>query len=1038
MLNLNIKLENKTSYINTFSYFPKSIIIKENLNQEKTVLVICESDENIKQYEKIFSFIWININLLKNRNDLTNFIYNNEKLFFCEANIFDNEVVDSWFLESENLSLNIGEEINMDDLIESLNSLWYKFSESYTGWSYKKLWDILTITSLNWNTQYKISFWWDKIDEISKSEVFEEAPTGFKMIDKIYLWNNISLKEDISNKSTTSFKNIINQNNKVFSILDSIDFTYIYEDLVSSLTNFCNFDYIWNKSLAISDLEISKSKIDNIDNLLLFLKDNKYKEKIIYTKNTSVITNFIEYNNLKNIKVFETKLNNLKSFNLNNKLIICDDIINGVFIRKRIKKSLSTDMDLLLKIKPLDYIVHIDHGIWIFKWIIEKELWNIKREYVEIEYKWDEKLFVPITEVARINKYVWVTNPKLTWLNTKEWERKLKKASEDIQVIANELLEIYSKRKLHSWYKFIIDSDKLSEFRSSFPYIYTEDQNRVIEEILSDMNKSTPMDRLLVWDVWFGKTEVAFNAIYNSFLNKKQSILISPLVVLAYEHFEKALDRFKEYWLNIKVLTRLETSKSVSETLVWLKKWTIDLVIWTHKLLSEDIEYKDLWLMIIDEEHKFWAVDKEKIKKYKSNIDVLSMSATPIPRSLNMALSSLRDMSIIKTPPYGRQNIKTVVSAFNENSIYDAMNREFERWWQVFFIHNRVRNIWHFEKIINSIFPEKNTIITHGQLPGQELEKRIIDFKHKKYDVLLSTTVIENGIDFSNVNTIIINDAEGFWLSTIHQLRWRVGRSDKKWYCHLFYKKQNLKKEQVDRLKTIVEYSYLWAWFELAMKDLEIRWWWDLLWIKQSGQATEIWVNLFIKMVEDRIEKLKLTHPHHSSDTSLKSNERLKEEININTKIDLNIESYLPDDFFGSELDKINFYREIECLNTIEELDNIILDFKNINSELPTPAINLFNLLLLKIKASHYKIIWIKRVWINYQIDFDSNINLEELKEFLKLDKEVMFTVTSIHRLRSETKKFWNSDEKFLNYLLKLFEKKIINKKIKLKKKAWE
>jgi len=1027
---IDIKLKNKTSYVNSLNYFTKWLIIKNNLNYNKSIIVVYEEDKNLREYEKIMNFLHVNFCDIKNRNDLTSLINLQEKLYFCNQDIINSNVVDNDFLETENLDIHINMDIPAEEIIIKLGKLGYSFWEHNSPWTYNKLWDILTITSFNWNNNYKISFWGNKIEEISQNEIIVELQQQNKKLDKLSLWSNVPLNIDIENKSTTSIKNIIKVKDDIFCILDQLDFLSIYEELISNWTNISSFDYIWNKLLSIYDLEIRKPKIDNIDILLDYLK--KDTKKYIYTKNTWVINNFIEYNNLSWIEVHENKINNLKSFEYKNTLVLCDDIINQIFIRKRIKKSLSNDLDLLLKINPSDYIVHIDHGIWIFKGIIEKTLWNIKKEYVEIEYKWEDKLFVPITEVSRINKYVWVKNPKLTWLNTKEWQKKLDKVDIDIQAIAEELLDTYTKRRILSWYSFIRDNEKESDFQSSFPYIYTSDQNIVIEEILNDMSKNKPMDRLLIWDVWFGKTEVAFNAIYNCFLNKKQSILLSPLVVLAYEHYEKALDRFRSFWMNIKVLTRLETSKNVTTALIWLEKGTIDLIIWTHKLLSEHIVYKDLWLMVIDEEHKFWALDKEKIKKLRNNIDILSMSATPIPRSLNMALSSLKDMSVIKTPPYGRQNIKTLVSVFNENSIHDTMSKEFKRWWQVFFIHNRVRSIGIIEKMLKGIFPDKKIIITHGQLPGSDLEKRIIDFKHKKYDILLSTTVIENWIDFSNVNTIIINEAESFWLSTIHQLRWRVWRSDRQWYCNLLYKKQNLKAEQVDRLKTIVNYSYLWAWLEIAMKDLEIRWGGDLLWIKQSGQVSEIGINLFIKMVEEKIEELK----KRSSDTSLLNSFPLSGErgYNINTKIDLNIEAYLEDSFFGSELDKINFYREIESLKDIKDLDNIILDFKNINKNLWTPAKNLFNLLKLKILASNYKIVNIKKVWINYQLDFDKSTSLEELKNFLVLDKEVMFTFISITRLRCETRIFWNNEEKFINYLFKVFEKNIASK-IRLKKK---
>jgi transcription-repair coupling factor (superfamily II helicase) len=338
-----------------------------------------------------------------------------------------------------------------------------------------------------------------------------------------------------------------------------------------------------------------------------------------------------------------------------------------------------------------------------------------------------------------------------------------------------------------------------------------------------------------------------------------------------------------------------------------------------------------------------------------------------------------------------------------------------------------IEAMWRF---LEDLFPGKKVAIAHGQLSGDKLEERIIDFKRKKYDILLATTVVENWIDFSNVNTIFINEAQNFWISQIHQLRWRVWRSDRKWYCYLLFKKDKIKEDAAKRLKTIVDYSHLWAWFELAIKDLEIRWWWDILGIRQSGQWHDIWVNLFLEMLEDKVEELK-----SKIDIEVPVPWKSKSWKHVPVPIvELNLWAYIDNSYFSSELDKINFYREIESLNTLEDLENIISDFKEINSDIPKETINFFNLLKLKLKASNYKILSIKRVWVNYQIDFDKDIKLEELKDFLKLDKEVKFTVINLNRLRTATKNFAN-EEKFLEYLLQIFDWKIKPKiKLKLKK----
>jgi len=805
----------------------------------------------------------------------------------------------------------------LDEISKQLHEMWYKHSTHDSKASFHIQWEILSIVNNSETFQYKISFWWDEIEEIF-------------IID-------IKTKE-----------------------------TFAREEIS-----------IWDRNFDFYD-----------------------------SKNTQI----------------------------NTEMYICDDNIARIFVKKRVKKSMSKKLDLLLQIKPWDYVVHVDHWIWIFKQTIEKQLqvWIqkiIKKEYIELEYSWNDKLFVPITEVWRINRYVWVENPKLTWLSTKQWEKTMKKVHENVEEVAGELLEIYAQRELEKWYSFPSLPEEESKFFQSFEHNYTSDQYEIIQDIYTDMQSDKPMDRLVCWDVGFWKTEIAFAAIYKSIIAWKQAALISPLVVLAYEHFEKALKRFAPFAINIWVMTRFESKKSRDETMQKLKDGKIDLIVWTHRLLSEDIQFKDLWVLVIDEEHKFWVKDKDKIKKIRHNIDVLALSATPIPRSLNMALNGIKKMSMLTTAPIGRQSISTIVSRFDEKLIQEAWKREFERGGQLFFIHNKVSDIESLRDKLWLIFPKKKIIIAHGQLAGDQLEKRILAFKNKQYDILLATTVIENGIDFSNVNTIFINDAYNFWISQIHQLRWRVWRSDTQWFCYLLFNKDKIAEDAAKRLKTIVEYSHLWSWFELAVKDLEIRWWWDILGLKQSGQSTQVGMNLYLEMLEDKIEQLKRTGPNEVQQLENTS-------AKIQTSIELQIWAYIDEQFFDWELDKINFYRELESLDTLEDLDEIIKDFMIINQDIPIETQNFFSLMKIKLKAPEYKIISIKRAGINYQIDFDSSADIPDIKKFLQLDSQVKFWVVSGFRLRSSSKNFQN-EEWFLKYMTDIFFGWASQKKkIRLKKKV--
>lgn len=1006
-------------YLNSWNIFSRSLFIKDKLNNS---LIITKA-ENIKKYLNIFSYLNYRVTEINCLSQFLDFAKNENWNFIVNYDIFFAKLPNNWELENKNsIILKKDQVYVLDELLKKLNDFGYKFKEYLEGWDYKKVWDTLHLKFKNKKENILISFWGDVIENI-----FIENWVNSKNIDEITIWkiseiNFFNLEEKFNN-DLLNF--IIDKN----IICDNIDILEWSSNLLS-LNKSIHLDILKNSNIIQENLDINDLFLDNLENLVNVI--NSYKNVEIYTKNENTISTFLEYNNINHVIIYKTNLSILKSFKTKDKITICDDNLWKIFVKKRVKKSLSQNMDLLLQIKSWDYVVHIDHWIWVFNWIIWKEIWNLKKEYLEIEYKNNDKLFVPITEIRRISKYIWNENPSLTWLSTKEWSKKLEKVSEDVEKVAEELLEIYANRQILKWFAFNIDESKMLEFQNSFDYDYTPDQINAIQEILQDMSQEIPMERILVWDVWFWKTEVAFNAVYNAFLNAKQSIIISPLVVLAYEHYNKSCERFSKFPINIELLTRFQSNSEAKIILEKLKNWKIDLIIWTHRLLSDNIIYKDLWVLIIDEEHKFWVKDKEKIKELKWNIDILSMSATPIPRSLNMALNWIRWVSILSKAPSIRKWVETFVSKFDDNVILDAWKKEFERWWQLFFIHNRVESIDSMAKYLKDLFPDKKIIVSHGQLLWHELEDRILSFKRKEYDILISSTVIENWIDFPNVNTIIINDAYKFWISQIHQLRWRVWRSDKTWYCYLLFKKDKLSPDAAKRLTTIVEYSHLWAWFELAVRDLEIRWWWDILWIKQSWLSSEVWINVYLKLLEDKIEELKLKKDLEKENISWE----LKNKIDIS--IDLNISAYLSDDFFDWELDKINFYREIESINSLEDLDNLLSDFKNFSWNLTQENSNLFKVLEVKITASEYKIKQIKRNWVSYEISFIENMKVEELKKFLELDKEVKFIVNTINSLKCPCNKF-NSDLDFLNYLYKIL---IENKKnnfgekrvIKLKK----
>jgi len=883
----------------------------------------------------------------------------------------------------------------LEEVIQKITEFWYTFSDIPQEWEYKKTGDTLQIHIFGHKWTYFVHFFDDIVEDI-----FLHKDGEIQKIECI----TIAKRQKIDFQEWEIFqKDILIYLKEKHWILDNVDIHKTYDSFLM-LENVTSIDILHRPDKNQISLSVQDVHIRDLSHLIEILAWKKPVQ--IYTKNAWKIHNFLEYNSL-SCSVIESG-ETFQSFQTPEKYVICDDNLSKIFIKKRLKKSIVQNMDLLLHIKPGDYVVHTEHGVGIFSGIVKKEVGHNIREYVEIVYKDSDKLFVPLLEIGRVSKYIGSENPDIYTLGGKSWGQKLQKAQEDVQKVALELLDIYAKRRITPGYAFQIFEEKLLSFQAAFPYEYTKDQLLSIEDILQDMRQSTPMDRMLVWDVGFGKTEVAFQAIYTAFLNKKLSVFLSPLVVLAYEHYQKAIERFADFWVRVAILTRFQSKKEEKYIIEQLKNKEIDLLIATHKALNENIDYTNLGLLVIDEEHKFGVKDKEKIQTFKGNIDILSMSATPIPRSLNMTLSELKGFSILSQAPQRRKGVETFVSEWSENIIMSAFEQEFSRGWQVFFIHNRVQTIEKMAEYLQSLFPKKSILVTHGQLPGQELEERIFAFKNKKADILLSSTVIENGIDFPNVNTILINNAYQFGISQIHQLRGRVGRWDQKGYCYLLFQREKLSPEAGQRLTTLVEYSYLWAGFELALRDLEIRGWGDILWVQQSWVSTQIGINVYLKMLEEKIQELK----------SLQENTQKPHQ---ETTIDLQISAYIDDWYFTSDLDKMNFYREIEAVKDMEDLEHLREDFFEYFSENSQTNNSLFRLLEVRIWAQKKYITRVSRVWVSYQIQFSPDVSFEQIRDFLDRDTQKLCYLESKTSIKIRCQSFKN-DEEFLSYLYTMIQ----------------
>lgn len=573
--------------------------------------------------------------------------------------------------------------------------------------------------------------------------------------------------------------------------------------------------------------------------------------------------------------------------------------------RSRITPFVSHFQDMKID----DYVVHTDYGIGIFKGLIKLEVDEKNQELIKIVYKDDDKLFVPVEDLNLVQKFanVGAAHPCLNKLGTAQWERTKEKTKKAIEIMAKELLELYAQRKAVKGHSFSPAGEWESDFEKTFEYQETDDQRLAIRDVMVDMESSAPMDRLLCGDVGYGKTEVAMRVAFKAVMDGKQVAILCPTTVLASQHLNTFRNRMVLFPIRIEGLTRLQPKTKQRELLGDLSKGLIDVIIGTHRLLSEDVEFRDLGLLVVDEEQRFGVKHKEKLKHFKANIDVLAMSATPIPRTLNLSLSNLRDISLIETPPKDRLAIHTILTISNPKLIASAIRKELGRGGQVYFIHNRVDDIETMAGMIEKRVPQAKVITVHGQMTSAKLEKRMVDFIQKKYNVLVSTTIIENGIDIPLVNTLIVNRADKFGLSQLYQLRGRVGRSSRQAVAYFLVPPfSELTTKARERLKALKEFSELGSGFRLAAKDLEIRGSGNFLGSKQHGFIESVGFDYYMHLLDNSIKRLK----GESSE-------------DVNSKINLKVEVRIPEDYIPQVNLRLNLYKRISSAEGEDELKKI-------------------------------------------------------------------------------------------------------------------
>ena len=610
-------------------------------------------------------------------------------------------------------------------------------------------------------------------------------------------------------------------------------------------------------------------------------------------------------------------------------------------VKQAYSKNKALTLRTLRELQPGDFVTHIDHGVGVFSGLQKIEVAGRWQEAVRLVYRDSDILYVNINSLHKIAKYSGKEGavPKINKLGTDVWNRLKEKTKMRVKEIAVDLIGLYARRKAQQGFSHSPDNYLQHELEASFIYEDTPDQSRATADVKKDMEASSPMDRLVCGDVGFGKTEVAIRAAFKTCVDGKQAAVLVPTTILAFQHYKTFRERLKDFPLTVDYINRFKSVKEKKQTLQLLKEGKIDIIIGTHGLLGKDVQFKDLGLLVIDEEQKFGVAHKEKIKELRTVVDCLTLTATPIPRTLQFSLMGARDLSIINTPPSNRQPIQTEVLVYNEDAVREAIYFEAERGGQVFFIYNRVAGLPEMAGIIQGLCPDLHVGYAHGQMEGQVLEQRILDFIDRKYDVLVCTNIVESGVDIPNVNTIIVNNAHQFGLSDLHQLRGRVGRSNKKAFCYLMAPPMStLPNDTRRRLQTLEQHSELGSGFQIAMRDLDIRGAGNLLGGEQSGFMAEIGFEMYQKVLDEAIRELK----RKDFKELFKEEIARQDDFVQDCTIDTDLEILIPDDYVSSITERLSLYQRLDACETEEELEGMRLELSDRFGSLPEPVKDLF------------------------------------------------------------------------------------------------
>lgn len=945
------------------------------INKEKKVIYISSSNKNINDfYFSVEDFSKIRKVKIENYNytpeefkgknfELINFLESNENgiIFISIDSLFRKYLKksNSILLEkNKNYKINEIKDFLIENLYEKNYLIEKKGQFSIRG-------DILDIFPYTEKEPIRLDFFDEELEEIRNFDIDTQKSIG--KLEKIEIPGNMD------DKNTFNFLSLIEEfglKNFQFILENEELSNYRLEEyILNNRENEENFREVYKKITTISKkIELKRFSNDEIENFMNieYLKELSKKNKItIYTEEKKRYTElFADY------KVDIERIPHFEGFKLEKQIVLTDRELKGIRIKRSEKRTQALKFNNINQIRKNDYVIHENYGVGIFLGIEVID----NSDYIAIKYADEDKLYVPIDRINRIERYISEPGivPDIFKLGRKGFSKKREKLRKDIEAYAKELIGIQAKREASNGFKFSPDTVWQEEFEEGFPYEETKDQMKAIQDVKNDMESYKIMDRIVCGDVGYGKTEVALRAAFKATMNQKQVVLLAPTTVLAQQHYERFIERFKNFPLNIKLLSRLESPKIQKEIIEEIKIGGIDVLIGTHRLLSGDISFKDLGLIIIDEEQKFGVKAKEKLKKLRVNVDMLTLTATPIPRTLNLALLGIRDISIIETAPVNRIPVETEFLENDEKKLREVILKEISREGQVFYLYNSVNNMKNKLNELHKILPSHVKIeYIHGRMLASEIKTKIHAFENGEFDILLTTTIIENGIDIENANTIIIEGIQKLGLSQIYQLRGRVGRGGKKAYCYLLIEKdRKLNKKAEQRKDSLMSLGDLGAGFQLSLEDMRIRGAGEILGEKQHGAIESFGYDLYIKMLEDEMKKIK----------------GIKIEEN-DVVLNIGIEGYIPD-YYISEEEKVVIYKRILKISEVKELLELKNEIIDRFGKMPKEVENLFDYNEIKLNSKVLGIREIKTEKNEYIIKINESVfDVEKLNNLILENK---------------------------------------------------